>query len=74
MYLRGCLQLCSSFVVTVFAATGRGFIVLEQLTHLIQKFTSFFKSLVQRGLASRMASGFVLVALLTLGSKAWSFV
>ena len=60
--------------MTVFAATGRGFIVFGHLTHLIQKLTTSFKSLFQRGLASRMASGFVLVALLTLGSKALSFV
>ncbi len=60
--------------MTVFAATGRGFIVFGHLTHLIQKLTTSFKSLFQRGLDSRMASGFVLVALLTLGSKALSFV
>lgn len=74
MYLQACLQLCSSFVVTVFAATRRGFIVFGHLTYLIQKLTTFFQSLFQRGLASRMVSGFVLVALLTAGSKGLSFV
>lgn len=60
--------------MTVFAATGRGFIVFGYLTYLIQKFTTYFNSLFQRGFASRMVSGFALVALLTLGSKAFSFV
>jgi putative peptidoglycan lipid II flippase len=44
------------------------------LTDLIQKITSLFKNQLQRGLSSRMVSGFLLVAVLTFGSKALSFV
>lgn len=49
-------------------------LIVLRLRALISKLPPRFRSLLQRGAGSRIVSGFVLVAMLTVGSKAVSFV